>query len=128
MPNPVDEKKIRDEIEKKLDLKIDDDKNKNLTQAEQIWTGIAKAGNVLIILDDVWETLSLERIGIHHGIHYNCQCCVLLTTRYKTICTGMSCQEIIELEVLPLEDAVDLFLHHASESGKDCPHKLKLLA
>ncbi|KAI9103522.1 hypothetical protein K1719_023145 [Acacia pycnantha] len=128
VPNPVDEKKIQDEIEKKLDLKIDDDEKKNLTPAEQIWTRIKNAGKVLIILDDVWQKFNLENIGIHHGIHAEGRCCVLLTTRYETVCTRMGCQKTINLKVLPEEDAVDLFLHHASESGKECPNKLKNLA
>ncbi|KAK4254256.1 hypothetical protein QN277_009660 [Acacia crassicarpa] len=128
VPNPVDEKKIRDEIEKKLDLKIDDDSKENLTHAEQIWIRIANAGKVLIILDDVWEELNLENIGIHHGIHTEGRCCILLTTRYETVCKGMRCQKTINLEVLPEEDAVDLFLYHASESGNDCTYKSKLLA
>ncbi|XP_028788340.1 uncharacterized protein LOC114744336 [Neltuma alba] len=124
VPNPVDEKKIRDEIAKKLELKLENDKD--LT--EQIWIQIADAGNVLIILDDVWEELKLENIGIHHGIRTQGRCCVLLTTRYETVCRRMSCQKTIKLGVLLEEDAVNLFLHHATESGKDCPNKLKLLA
>ncbi|XP_028791088.1 probable disease resistance protein At4g27220 [Neltuma alba] len=40
----------------------------------------------------------------------------------------MSCQETIKLGLLHEEDAVNLFLHHATENGKDCPNKLKLLA
>ncbi|XP_028786565.1 probable disease resistance protein At4g27220 [Neltuma alba] len=126
VPNPVDEKKIQDEIAKKLELKLED--GKDLTHAEQIWIRITNAGSVLIILDDVWEELKLENIGIHHGIHSQGRCCVLLTTRYETICRRMSCQKTIKLGLLHEEDAVNLFLHHATENGKDCPNKLKLLA
>ncbi|XP_028753121.1 probable disease resistance protein At4g27220 [Neltuma alba] len=124
VPNPIDEKKSQDEIAKKLELTLEN--GKDLT--EQIWIRITNIGNVLIILDDVWEELKLKNIGIYGGIHTQGRCCVLLTTRYETICRRMSCQETIKLGVLPEEDAVDLFLHHAHESGKDCPNKLKLLA
>ncbi|XP_028753117.1 probable disease resistance protein At4g27220 [Neltuma alba] len=126
VPNPVDEKKIQDEIAKKLELKLED--GKDLTHAEQIWIRITNAGSVFIILDDVWEELKLENIGIHHGIHTQGRCCVLLTTRYETICRRMGCQKTVKLGLLPEEDAVNLFLHHATENGKDCPNKLKLLA
>ncbi|KAI9071597.1 hypothetical protein K1719_046437 [Acacia pycnantha] len=54
---PVDEKRIRDEIAKKLELQLKDDKL--LTHAEQIWNRIANVGKVLIILDNVWKKLNL---------------------------------------------------------------------
>ncbi|XP_054777482.1 uncharacterized protein LOC129285702 isoform X3 [Prosopis cineraria] len=126
VPNPVDEKKIRDEIAKKLDMQLEDEKK--FTHAEQIWIRIANAGNLLIILDDVWKELNLENIGIHHGIHTQGRCCILLTTRYDNICRSMKCQKTIKLGVLPEEDAVDLFLSHASESGNDCRDRLKVAA
>ncbi|KAI9071363.1 hypothetical protein K1719_046675 [Acacia pycnantha] len=129
VPDPVDEKKIREDIEKKLDLKMDDEKKTNSTRhAEEIWIGIKNAGKVLVILDDVWKEFDLENIGIQHGIHTEGRCCALLTTRDETVCTRMGCQKIIKLEILPKEDAVNLFLHHASESGKECPNKSKLVA
>ncbi|XP_054810106.1 uncharacterized protein LOC129311690 isoform X2 [Prosopis cineraria] len=126
VPNPIDEKKIRDEIAKKLDLGLKDDKER--THAEQIWSRIASAGNVLIILDDVWKELKLENIGIHHGIHTHGRCCILITTRNGTVCSSMRCQKTIKLEELAEEDAVDLFLSHAIESGNDCRDRVKVPA
>ncbi|XP_054779483.1 uncharacterized protein LOC129287294 isoform X2 [Prosopis cineraria] len=126
VPNPLDKKKIQDEIAKKLGLQLEDEKS--LTHAEQIWNRIDNAGNILIILDDVWKELNLENIGIHHGIHSKGRCCILLTTRYEMVCTSMRCQHMIQLKVLPEEDALDLFLFHASENGNDCPNRMKVVA
>ncbi|XP_054777339.1 probable disease resistance protein At1g15890 [Prosopis cineraria] len=125
---PVDEKRIRDDVVKQLGLQLEEEKK--LTHAQQIWTKIANAGRVLIILDDVWEKLNLESIGIQPGFHRTGTCNILLTTRNENVCTQMGCQKrkIIHLDALPEKDALNLFLFHAIEIGQDCPDDLKKVA
>ncbi|XP_054777338.1 uncharacterized protein LOC129285611 [Prosopis cineraria] len=122
----MDEKRIRDDIAKQLELQLEEEKQ--VTHAQQIWTRIVNAGKVLIILDDVWEKLDLKNIGIQPGFHSTGTCNVLLTTRYANICTQMGCQKSIQLGVLPKKDALNLFLSHALEIGQDCLEDSKKVA
>ncbi|XP_054777467.1 uncharacterized protein LOC129285700 isoform X4 [Prosopis cineraria] len=123
---PMDEKRIRDDIAKKLGLPLKEEKQ--LEHAQQIWTRITNAGKILIILDDVWEKLDLKKLGIQPSFHHTGTCNVLLTTRYKNVCTKMGCQKSIQLAALPKNDALDLFLFHAIKNGKDCPEDSKKVA
>ncbi|KAK7391148.1 hypothetical protein VNO78_19556 [Psophocarpus tetragonolobus] len=57
----------------------------------------------LVILDDVWDKLNLEAIGIPS------RCTVLLTTRSRDICVSMNCQNPVELSLMDEEEAWTLF-------------------
>ncbi|XP_028768303.1 putative disease resistance protein At5g05400 [Neltuma alba] len=62
-------KNIRDNIAKHLDLPLPEGKNES-EQAQKLWKRIAEGGEkVLIILDDMWEKLTLRDIGIPPGCH-----------------------------------------------------------
>ncbi|KAI9103512.1 hypothetical protein K1719_023135 [Acacia pycnantha] len=121
---PVDEKRIRDEIAKKLELQVEEEK----PLSQQLWNRIANIGKVLIILDNVWEMLNLENMGIQPRFHSKGCCCVLLTSRDEDVCTQMSFQERITLEDLSEEDALKLFFFHAMKSSQGCPDTLKNVA
>ncbi|KAI9103560.1 hypothetical protein K1719_023183 [Acacia pycnantha] len=123
---PVDEKRIRHEIAKKLELQLEEEKR--WTHAEQIWNRIANIGKVLIILDNVWESLNLKNMGIQPRFDSKGRCCVLLTSRYEYVCTQMSCHERIKLEALPAEDALKLLFFHAMKTSQGCLDDLKKVA
>ncbi|XP_028753125.1 probable disease resistance protein At4g27220 [Neltuma alba] len=123
---PVDEKRIRDDIAKQLELQLEEEMP--MSPAQQIWTRIAHVGKVLIILDDIWEELDLKNMGIQPRFDVKGYCCVLLTTRSSIVCNNMGCQRTIQLDVLPMDDALNLFLSHTTASGNDCPGDLKKLA
>ncbi|KAI9095664.1 hypothetical protein K1719_026224 [Acacia pycnantha] len=125
---PVEEKRIRDDIARHLELQLEEEKK--LTHAQQLWNKIADAGKVLIILDDVWEKLDLKNMGIQPGFHNKGHCSVLLTTRNKNVCTQMGCQMEIKLEDLSEDDALNLFTSHAIKvgHGQNFPDDLKKVA
>ncbi|XP_076881077.1 disease resistance protein UNI-like [Bidens hawaiensis] len=69
---------------------------------------ILNGDKVLIILDDVWEELRLEEVGIPCGSDYmNCK--ILFTTRRKDVCEAMNAQKIITVYPLKYEEAWTLF-------------------
>ncbi|KAJ0638945.1 putative P-loop containing nucleoside triphosphate hydrolase, leucine-rich repeat domain superfamily [Helianthus annuus] len=69
---------------------------------------IMNGEKVLIILDDVWEELKLEELGIPCGSEYmNCK--ILLTSRSKDVCTAMNAQKNISVNPLQEEEAWILF-------------------
>ncbi|KAL2975925.1 hypothetical protein AAZX31_14G190100 [Glycine max] len=85
-----------------------------------------RTGTTLLILDDVWENLDFEAIGIPYNEN-NKGCGVLLTTRSREVCISMQCQTIIELNLLTGEEAWDLFKLNANITGES-PYVLKGVA
>ncbi|XP_028766079.1 disease resistance protein At4g27190-like [Neltuma alba] len=67
---------------------------------------------ILIILDDVWDTLNLEDIGNPYRDEGPRNCKILLTTRRQEVCTMMDCQKTISLGLLTEGEAWDLFQTH----------------
>ncbi|KAF8023774.1 hypothetical protein BT93_F1078, partial [Corymbia citriodora subsp. variegata] len=63
--------------------------------------------NCVLILDDVWERLDLEEVGIPVGAD---GFKLVLTTRSFDVCRQMQCQEKIKIEPLSQEEAESLFM------------------
>ncbi|MCD7465335.1 hypothetical protein HAX54_001052 [Datura stramonium] len=88
---------------------------------------------LLMILDDVWEALVLEKLGIPGYSKHNHRCKVILMTRFRGVCEAMEAQKIIEVGILCEEEAWILFrqktgnsvddpslLHVAKDVAKEC--------
>ncbi|KAM0044598.1 putative P-loop containing nucleoside triphosphate hydrolase, leucine-rich repeat domain superfamily [Helianthus debilis subsp. tardiflorus] len=69
---------------------------------------IMNGEKVLIILDDVWEELKLEELGIPCGSEYM-KCKILLTSRSRDVCAAMNAQKNISVHPLQEEEAWTLF-------------------
>ncbi|KAF5796084.1 putative P-loop containing nucleoside triphosphate hydrolase [Helianthus annuus] len=86
---------------------------------------IIKEEKVLIILDDVWEELKLEELGIPCGSEYmNCK--ILLTSRSRDVCAAMNAQKNISVNPLQEKEAWTLFERVVGKSEWD--HTLKEVA
>ncbi|XP_039118870.1 probable disease resistance protein At4g27220 [Dioscorea cayenensis subsp. rotundata] len=70
---------------------------------------------VLVILDDLWETLDLSMVRIPRSL-MGTTCKVVITTRNKNVCGGMKCREIIELKTLSDEESWILFKNRAGDA------------
>ncbi|XP_050245319.1 putative disease resistance protein RGA4 isoform X2 [Quercus robur] len=66
----------------------------------------------LVILDDVWDELDLEAVGIPYGGQHN-RCKILLTSRSEEACTQTKTQKIFPIKVLTKEEAWNLFREKA---------------
>ncbi|KAK4275906.1 hypothetical protein QN277_018916 [Acacia crassicarpa] len=110
--NPLDVNKIRGDIARALDLKLEE--RVEADHSKLLWSRISKnEKKLLIILDDVWGELNLIEIGIPSGLdHKNCY--VLITTREPKVCQDMECQPIVRLDTLDDGDALRLFRLHAT--------------
>ncbi|KAK4713954.1 hypothetical protein R3W88_019861 [Solanum pinnatisectum] len=96
--------------------------------------------SILIILDDVWEVLNLNKLGIPSGSNHNCQCKVKLTTRLRNVCETMEARKIIEIGILSEKEAWLLFRqktgnsfsgalkHKRKPSWEDAPVQLQRFA
>ena len=79
-----------------------------LARAERLRKRLMDSKSVLIILDDVWDALDLEDVGIPYGGQQN-KCKILLTSRSEEACTQMKTQKIFPIKVLSEEEAWNLF-------------------
>ncbi|XP_071905733.1 probable disease resistance protein At1g52660 [Coffea arabica] len=98
-------KKLQDDIAKclRLDLSDVDDED---SRAAILSRALVKQS--VLILDDVWQEFSFEKIGIPLGAN---KCIVILTTRSLELCNRLSCQRVFEAKTLAMNEAWDLFNH-----------------
>ena len=109
-------KQIQGEIADELGLKLDDKKETLSGRASLLRTRLTKheTKKILVILDDIWEKLDLNEIGIP------CEGCkVVITSRERDIFSEMSVQKDFGLEVLPPKEAWCLFEKLVGDSLKD---------
>ncbi|XP_040967088.1 probable disease resistance protein At4g27220 [Gossypium hirsutum] len=86
-----------------------DMKNEQGRRSEQdLWLRLKNEPRILIILDDIWESINLKKIGIPIGDDHK-GCKVLLTTRRQQVCRAMDCQNVVQLGCLDDDEAWTLF-------------------
>ncbi|KAJ9682096.1 hypothetical protein PVL29_018133 [Vitis rotundifolia] len=105
--------KIQEEIAGILGLKFGQEGE--LIRADLLCKSLNKKKTVLVILDDIWEELSLEKIGIPYGVHKGCK--VLLTSREHCVLSReMGTQKNFHVQHLCGEEAWSLFKKTAGDS------------
>ncbi|GMN66545.1 hypothetical protein TIFTF001_035603 [Ficus carica] len=98
--------KLRHDIAKAIGLdisKVDNEKKR----AAQLARAFQKRENFILILDDVWETIPLEEVGICVGKK---GCKLILTTRSLEVCRMINCKKKLKVEPLSKEEAWALFV------------------
>nr|POE70241.1 putative disease resistance protein [Quercus suber] len=101
-----DDRKIQGETADMLVLELEE--YSSLVRAERLKNRITSGKSVLVILDDIWDALDLEVVGIPYGGQHN-RCKILLTSRSEDACNQMKSQKIFKIEVLSGEEAWNLF-------------------
>ncbi|CAK7338457.1 unnamed protein product [Dovyalis caffra] len=101
---------IQDELADSLGLKFEQRSIKG--RADRLWQRLQNEETMLIILDDVWTHIDLQKIGIPFGAAYR-GCKILLTTRLKSVCSSMECQRKVFLGFLSENEAWALFKRNA---------------
>ncbi|XP_044477834.1 probable disease resistance protein At4g27220 [Mangifera indica] len=105
-----DTKKIQDELANQLGVKFD-------TEAERVSKLNARLKNdkkVLVILDNIWERLDLEALGIPCGDGRG-GCKLLLTARNRNVLWSMDSKKDFSMGVLKEEEAWRLFKKMAGD-------------
>ncbi|KAB1670080.1 hypothetical protein ES319_1Z201200v1 [Gossypium barbadense] len=101
--------KVQDNIASALEAKeyLDKEEDK-LRRAAILSEMLKKAGKHVLILDDVWDEVSLEEVGIPEPSDSN-GCKLVLTTRSELVCKYMGCT-VIKVRPLSAQQALTLFL------------------
>ncbi|KAI9099578.1 hypothetical protein K1719_024583 [Acacia pycnantha] len=102
--------------------KIMDDIRKSVGIGDEIWNHcsnedgkaariyeVLKKKKFVLLLDDIWDRLDLEKVGVPHPKKTNFQSKVLFTTRYEDVCAKMKAQREFKIEVLTEKEALELF-------------------
>ncbi|KAH7660240.1 P-loop containing nucleoside triphosphate hydrolase protein [Dioscorea alata] len=109
----IDLKRIQTEIADCLGLVLMEE-SEGVRAAKLAHRLTTTKNKVLVILDDLWETLDLSKVGIRLP-EMASTCKVVITTRNKYVCERMSCREIIELKILSDEECWNLFKSRAGD-------------
>ncbi|XP_059277768.1 probable disease resistance protein At1g52660 [Lycium ferocissimum] len=75
-------------------------------RAAKLNRAFRKRKNIVIILDDVYGRLSLEKLGDPLGVE---GCRLILTTCSYEVCLKMGCKKLLEVKKLNTDDAWELF-------------------
>uniref|UniRef100_A0A7N2M2M5 AAA+ ATPase domain-containing protein n=1 Tax=Quercus lobata TaxID=97700 RepID=A0A7N2M2M5_QUELO len=105
-----DLRKIQVQIAEMLGLRLVEENP--LVRAERLNNRLMGSKSVLVIIDDVWDALDLEAVGIPFGGQKN-RCKILLTSRNEEACNQMKTQKIFPIKVLSEEEAWNLFKEKA---------------
>ncbi|KAI9091670.1 hypothetical protein K1719_028113 [Acacia pycnantha] len=76
---------------------------------------VLKTKKFVLLLDDIWHRLDLEKVGVPHPKETNFQSKVLFTTRFEDVCAKMKAQREFKVEVLTEKEALELFCMKVGE-------------
>lgn len=83
-------------------------KNTESGRADELREKLEKESKILVILDDVWEKINMESIGVPvYSNHKGCK--IILTTRSEKVCDDMGCSLIVRLGKIDDNEAKGLF-------------------
>ncbi|GAU20792.1 hypothetical protein TSUD_85110 [Trifolium subterraneum] len=74
-----------------------------------------KEKKFLLMLDDLWGKLDLERLGVPVPKETNNKSKVMFTTRFEDVCAKMQAQKKFKVECLSEKEAFDLFCKKVGE-------------
>jgi disease resistance protein RPS2 len=109
-------RKIQGEIADGLGLKLDAETDSG--RADFLYERLKRETKVLVILDDIWERLELDDVGIPSGSDHR-GCKILMTSRDRNVLSrGMVTEKVFWLQVLPENEAWNLFKKMAGDVVK----------
>ncbi|KAJ8750891.1 hypothetical protein K2173_016072 [Erythroxylum novogranatense] len=98
--------RIQQAVEARLGLSWEESESHE-QRAQKIY-GVMRRKKFVLLLDDVWEGIDLEKIGIPLPSKEN-KCKVIITTRSLDVCSNMDALQKLKVEFLGKEDSWKLF-------------------
>ncbi|XP_058086629.1 disease resistance protein At4g27190-like isoform X2 [Magnolia sinica] len=102
--------RLQADISKKVELDLQEGDDE-MSRATTLYEALMKRQKFLLILDDMWNDFSLEKVGIPKPGKEN-GCKIVLTSRSLDVCRRMKTDKNIKVEVLSEEQAWVLFKEH----------------
>jgi len=97
--------RLQNLIAEHLDLDLSR-KNDELHRASELLEKLSKKQKWILILDDLWNDFTLDRVGIPKKLK---GCKLILTTRSEIVCHGIGCDHKIQVKPLSEGEAWTLF-------------------
>jgi disease resistance protein RPS2 len=118
--------KVQAEIVKKLQLKKDGD----VESQRHIIYEFLKDINFLVLLDDLWEQIDLQAVGIPYplGTVNQLKRKVVLTTRLRQVCGEMEVRKELEVACLQEDEAWQLFQEKVGQETLSSSPRIEALA
>jgi Leucine-rich repeat (LRR) protein len=106
----VDVERIQEKIAGSLEFEFQE--KDEMDRSQRLCMRFTQEDRVLVILDDVWQMLDFDAIGIPSSEHHK-GCKVLISSRSEAVCTLMDCQKKFHLSTLTNDETWDLFRKQA---------------
>ncbi|XP_077244377.1 disease resistance protein At4g27190-like [Tasmannia lanceolata] len=103
---------IQLQIASRLKIKEVLENERKESWAALLFQGLKKQKKFILILDDVWEKIDLDKVGIPQGL---LGCKIVLTTRSLDVCCQMKTDKNIQVNKLNDEAGLKLFSEHVGE-------------
>ncbi|KAL5548242.1 hypothetical protein UlMin_003473 [Ulmus minor] len=109
----LDLKRVQSQIAERLNLEVNREESIERT-AIQLYQRLEKEEKFLLVLDDVWEKIDLDCLGIPRPeVHAGSK--IILTSRTLDVCREMMTDIEVKVNVLEDEEAWELFCRNAGE-------------
>ncbi|XP_058074739.1 disease resistance protein RPS2-like [Magnolia sinica] len=118
--------KIQMDIGKRLGLPWAENESYSETRAHNI-RKVLSSMKFILLLDDIWEWLDLDLVGIPHPSSQNMSK-VVFTTRFEDVCGHMAVDKKIKVECLLEQEAMNLFLRNVGEEAMRSHPEIPILA
>ncbi|KAJ1689351.1 hypothetical protein LUZ63_013506 [Rhynchospora breviuscula] len=107
------DEKIQNEIINRIGLS----KDGSMEQKQCTIYNFLKERSFVLLLDDLWDRVNLDKIGIPDPMEavHTCKRKIVLTTRSTEVCRQMEVMKKIKVDILNWDDAWSLFIEKVTE-------------
>ncbi|KAF3684713.1 putative disease resistance protein-like [Capsicum annuum] len=110
---PIDIRKIQPQIASRLDLQVDNEASGE-SIARKIYQRLKKETSFLLILDDVWEAINSDYVGVPQP-EYPAISKVILTSCFLAVCKQMKTDTERNIFTLKEDESWQLFVKNAGD-------------
>ncbi|XP_048318774.2 disease resistance protein At4g27190 [Ziziphus jujuba] len=106
-------KRVQKQIAERLNLEVNVEESMERT-ASRLYQRLEKEEKFLLILDDVWEKIDLDCLGVPQPEDHNGSK-IILTSRFSEVCREMMTDVEVRMNILTDEESWKLFCRNAGE-------------
>ncbi|KAM3270963.1 disease resistance protein like [Capsicum chacoense] len=110
---PIDVRKIQEQISSRLNLKVDKE-GSDKSISSKICERLKEETSFLLILDDVWEAINLDDVGVPQP-EYPSRSKVIITSRFLDVCMQMRTDVEMKVYTLDEDESWQLFAKNVGD-------------